>query len=156
MGAGIPGAGGRGSGFPGAGGMGGGPTDGGFGSGLPGAGQVGPGATGPEFSTAQLFVYKRKGGIRMEFLVNEDGRVAQISVAAPAGKTLPNAITSKGIKLGSNYQNVLSRYGFPERLRNLPGYRFQEAYFSKVHHAAFTFDALKKMQCVRMTIALAD
>ncbi len=95
-------------------------------------------------------------------MVNEDGRVAQISVAAPAAKTaianktISGAVTSKRVRLGTPYQQVLSTYGTPERHRLLPGFRFMEAYFSKNYHSAFTFDTQQGLKCVRITIALAD
>jgi len=127
------------------------------GPGLGGPGALGGG--GPEYSSAVLWIYKRPNQIRYEFLINEDGRVAQISVAAPHDKRPPAAVraaTSKAITIGSPYSNVLAAYGYPERTRLLPGMRFNEAYYSKNYHAAFTFDMLKKMKVVRITIALAD
>ncbi len=155
----MPGAMAPGAGYPGM--PGGIPGEGAFGAegaGLPGAGQQ-----LPEFSTAVLWIYKRndvKGGkdtVRLEFLINEDGRVAQIAVAAPAGKSYPGVKTSKGVALNSSYQKVLEAYGFPEKTRLLPGFRFMEAYYTKNYHAAFTFDMQKpNMPCVRLTIALAD
>lgn len=153
---GMPGLGAPGLGGPGLGGPG---MPGGEGGEVPGAAQQ----QLPEFSTAVLWIYKRddmkggKGTIRLEFLINEDGRVAQIAVAAPAGKTYPGVRTSKGIALNTSYQRVLEAYGFPEKTRLLPGFRFMEAYYTKNHHAAFTFDMQKpNMPCVRITIALAD
>lgn len=149
-------------GYPGAPG-----APGGFG-GFPGAGPEGSagypgapgaaGATGPEYSNAILWIYKRPNGVRLEFLINEDGRVAQISVAAPAGKTFPNSKTARNVALGSTLNKVMESYGYPERHRMLPGLRFYEVYYTKNHHAAFTLDTTDKtgMKVVRITIALAD
>jgi hypothetical protein len=110
----------------------------------------------PEYSTAVLWIYKRPGNVRLEFLINEDGRVAQISVAAPAGVSYPGTRTSRGVSLNSTFAQVMEAYGNPERHRMLPGLRFYEAYYSKNYHAAFTFDTQKNMRTVRITIALAD
>ena len=158
---GYPGApggypGGAGGGYPGSPGL---PTLPGAGGGYPGApgGQQGAGQS-PEFSSAIMWIYK-KGRVRMDFLMNEDGRVAQISCSAPLGTRYPYAKTRKGITLGSTYASVIQKYGFPEKTRILPGYnyRFTEAYYTKGYHAAFTFDNHQaKNQVVRITVALAD
>lgn len=139
-------------GYPGAPGLEGAP------GGYPGAPGATGAATGPEYSNAILWIYKRPNGVRLEFLINEDGRVAQISVAAPAGKTFPNSKTSRNVALGSTLNKVMESYGYPERHRMLPGLRFYEVYYTKNHHAAFTLDTTDKtgMKVVRITIALAD
>lgn len=159
-GGGYPGGGG---GYPGGGG--GGYPGGGSGiPALPPAGGFGDGggsaaSQGPEYANAVLWIYKRPGNIRLEFLINEDGRVAQISAAAPTDKPLktvpPGIRTAHGVTLGSTYGQVLAAYGNPERYRMLPGGRFHEVYYTKNNHAAFTFD-LKTMKVARITIALAD
>ena len=169
-----------GSGYPGAGGFPGAPGGAGGYPGAPGGfpgGEFGPGGPGapgafgapgaggpamPEYSNAILWIYKLKNDARLEFLINEDGRIAQISLAAPADKSttvskgLAGAKTSKNISLGSNLTRVMDAYGYPERHRILPGLRFYEVYYSKNYHAAFTFDTQKSMRCVRITIARAD
>jgi hypothetical protein len=159
---------------PGMRGMGGRRTDddaGGMMGGMPGMGGMGGamgGAMGgsaatnmPEYSTATLWIYKRPNDVRLEFLINEDGRVAQISAAAPANQAakaaaIAGARTARGVTLGTPFSRVTDSYGYPERFRMLPGLRFYETYFTKNYHAAFTFDTLKNMKCVRITIALAD
>jgi hypothetical protein len=154
----LPPAGGSGGpeGFPGMGAM---PGPGGM------MGAPGGSSTGPETSSALLWIYN-KGTTRLEFLINEDGKVAQISVAAPA-KNLVKTVTTKmgkpvavktarGVTLGSGYNSVVERYGFPERTRLIMGGRFDESYFTKDYHAAFTVDALKDRKVVRITITLAD
>ena len=110
-------------------------------------------------------VNHHSGRVRLEFLINEDGRVAQISVAAPI-KSVPTTIpslhgpvavkTSRGIRLGSGYATVVSRYGFPERTRKIPGGRFDESYYTRNYHCAFTEDSLAGNRVVRITITLAD
>jgi hypothetical protein len=146
---------------PAAGGAGGGgfpglmgPNMGGGDAGFPGG--AGGGVNMPEYSNAILWIYKRPQNVRLEFLINEDGRVAQISAAAPAGTPYTGARTAKGVTLGSSLNRVMAAYGYPERHRMLPGNRFYEAYYTRNHHAAFTFDTEKNFQCVRITIALAD
>lgn len=129
-----------------------------------GGGEGDTGAAGPEVSSALLWVYKKPGNVRLEFLINEDGRVAQISVAAPfkgAPLTIPSrkgpvrVQTSHGIRLGSGYQAVLANYGFPERTR-VAG-RFDESYYTRNYHAAFSYDSQSPgHQVVRITITLAD
>ncbi len=48
----------------------------------------------------------------LEFIINPDGRVTQISAF---GSDWPTVKTAKGITLGvSTYKNVLAKYGFPE------------------------------------------
>lgn len=146
-----------GSGMMGSGMMGPGMGSGMMGYGAEAGGSMGlPGAGGPEYSNAILWIYNRPGNVRLEFLINEDGRVAQISAAAPAGKSYPSAKTSKGVRLGSSMQQVMGAYGNPERYRMIPGGRFLELYYTKANHAAFTFDTTKQMKVVRITIALAD
>lgn len=149
-------------GYPGApGGYPGAPGGPGGEFGAPGGYPGAPGGTGqasgPEYSNAILWIYKRKD-VRLEFLINEDGKVAQISVAAPSGKTYPNSKTSRNVSLGSTLNRVMEAYGYPERHRMLPGLRFYEVYYTKNNHAAFTLDTSDKkgMKVVRITIALAD
>ncbi|MFN3650259.1 MAG: hypothetical protein ACK47B_11830 [Armatimonadota bacterium] len=140
---------------PGAGGMS--PFGGGSPFGGPAADMGGGGAAGPEYSNAILWVYKRPGSVRLEFLINEDGRVAQISAVAPVNRLFKPATTAKGVTLGSSFSTVMSRYGNPERHRMLPGGRFYEAYYLKNYHTAFAFDTNKgQMKVVRITVALAD
>ncbi|MBI3909616.1 MAG: hypothetical protein HY320_01625 [Armatimonadetes bacterium] len=111
----------------------------------------------PAVSSALLWRYNKAGDVRLEFLVNEDGRVAQISVAAPPGKAFPQARTSKGVSLGSSYMQVLNAYGFPEQTKMLAGGRYQEAWYSKDYRVAFTLENIAGSQrVVRITIALQD
>ena len=64
--------------------------------------------------------------------------------------------TSRGIRLGSNYAAVVSKYGFPERTRKIPGGRFDESYYTRNYHCAFTEDTLGANRVVRITVTLAD
>jgi hypothetical protein len=150
-------------GLPGGyGGPGGGSTGGGppvlppVGGGYPGA----PGAPGygDPGSTSGIqitgvgngieWIYNRPNGVTLAFIINEDGRVAQISVS---GRSFASARTAKGVSLGAPYNRVLALYGFPQQ--HLVGGYFVEAYYTKNHHASFTFVNGK---LVRITIALAD
>ena len=118
----------------------------------------GPGAPGSELPTgAQVqgvgngaeWIYNRPGGTTLAFIINEDGRVAQISVSS--SKPFPAARTARGITLGTDYKRVLSTYGWPQT--QLIGGYYVETYYTKNHHASFTF---VKGKLVRITIALAD
>jgi hypothetical protein len=109
--------------------------------------QGGGGLTG--VGNGAEWIYNRPGGTTLAFIINEDGRVAQISVSS--GKAFPAARTAKGITLGAGYNTVLMKYGYPQS--QLVGGYFVETYYQKNHHAAFTF---VKGKLVRITIALAD
>jgi hypothetical protein len=79
------------------------------------------GATGDTSGASQQgnavkWVYVRPNGGTLEFWINEDGRVAQIAASGPSG----TAVTSKGIKLGSTYAQVLTSYGPAEMYRDAP------------------------------------
>jgi len=95
------------------------------------------------------WIYHRPGGVTMAFIINEDGRVAQISVSS--AKPFPAARTARGITLGTDLKRVLNVYGWPP-FQYVGGY-LVEAYYTKNHHASFTF---VKGKLVRITIALAD
>jgi hypothetical protein len=95
------------------------------------------------------WIYRRPGGVNLAFIINEDGRVAQISVSS--AKPWGSARTSKGVTLGAGYNSVLMKYGYPQS--QLVGNYFVETYYTKNHHAAFTF---VRGKLVRITIALAD
>jgi hypothetical protein len=152
-------------GFPGAPGGFGGPA-GGFGG--PASGFGGQNQQQPSQGNAAMWTYRRQGGVTMEFLINEDGLVAQISVS---GRTYPTS-TSKGIRLGSGYSQVLTKYGFPDSHRIMAlgqsgvqqaampyssvvksGGQVQQVTYSSKHNAAFT---LLNNKVVRMTVALAE
>jgi hypothetical protein len=96
------------------GGPGYGPPGGGGGYGGPGGYGGGDGTTTGGGVLAQgnavQWVYLRPGGASLEFWINEDGRVAQIAATGRTG----NAVTSKGVKLGSTYPQVLKAYGMAE------------------------------------------
>lgn len=124
----------------------------GYGGGYGDPGAAGAGAGGLTVTgvgNGAEWIYNRPGGVTLAFIINEDGRVAQISVSS--SKPYPAARTSKGVGIGANYSRVLMKYGYPER--QLVGGYFVEAYYPKNHHAAFTFVQGK---LVRITIALAD
>jgi hypothetical protein len=148
--------------------MGGGPGmpggPGGFG-GDPNAGFGGQ-AGGQTVGNAVLWVYRRPGGVLMEFLINEDGLVAQISISGLKGP----GRTAKGVGLGTDFKTVLTRYGSPEQylistvnaagVQNVnpaaavkAGGQVTQVYYPKRHHAAFTF---LNNRIVRITVALAE
>lgn len=101
------------------------PTPGALPGALPELGSM-PGAQ-PGSSTGALPVITRKGPpeVRwiyriaanktlktLEFIINPDGRIMQISAFASDWPTMK---TSKGIAIGaSTYKDVLAKYGFPE------------------------------------------
>jgi hypothetical protein len=95
------------------------------------------------------WIYNRPGGTTLAFIINEDGRVAQISVSS--SKPFPAARTAKGVSLGTDYKHVLITYGWPQT--QLIGGYYSESYYTKSDHASFTF---VKGKLVRITIALAD
>jgi hypothetical protein len=95
------------------------------------------------------WIYNRPGGVTMAYVINEDGRVAQISVSS--AKPFPAARTALGVSLGADFKRVLAAYGWPPF--QYVGGSLVEAYYTKNHHASFTF---VKGKLVRITIALAD
>jgi hypothetical protein len=124
--------------------------------------------TGPSVGNAAIWIYNRPGGVTFEFLINEDGLVAQISLS---GRSY-NAALSRGIRLGSSYSQLLNIYGFPDRHLILtvgqigvqPAALSQAAMvrsnnqanqvtYSSKHNVAFT---LLNGRVVRMTVALAE
>jgi hypothetical protein len=151
------------------GGFPGGPAgSGGFGGFGGASGGFGGGTQQPSVGNAALWTYRRQGGVTLEFLINEDGLVAEISLS---GRTFP-ASTGRGIHLGSGYSQLLTTYGFPDSHRILSinqtgvqptampyssvvksgGQATQVTYTTK-HNVAFT---LLNNQVVRMTVALAE
>jgi hypothetical protein len=70
-------------------------------------------AGGGQQGNAVKWVYARPNGGSLEFWINEDGRVAQIAATGRTG----TATTSKGVRLGSTYSQVLKLYGAPETHR---------------------------------------
>lgn len=161
----------------GAGGFPGGPGEAAGGpGGFPGAGGGFGGAAGgfggqqqqPSVGNAAMWTYRRQGGVTMEFLINEDGLVAEISVS---GRSFGTS-TGKGIRLGSGYSALLNTYGFPDSHRIISiaqsgvqpaampyssvvrsGGQVTQVTYSSKHNVAFT---LLNNQVVRMTVALAE
>jgi hypothetical protein len=78
-------------------------------------GEIGAAGSGQQ-GNAVKWVYARPNGASLEFWINEDGRVAQIAATGRTG----NAVTSKGIRLGSDYKQVLKAYGPPESYTTSP------------------------------------
>jgi hypothetical protein len=129
-----------------------------------GGGQTG----GVTVGNAAQWTYRRSKGVTYEFLINEDGLVAQITVA---GQTDASRM-GLGARLGSSYSDILRLYGYPEThlMTTVGGAGLQQgqASFSGImrsggqvtqvtypdkHHVAFT---LLNQRVVRMTVALAE
>ena len=122
------------------------------GPGMPGASEIPQGPGGVQVQgvgNGAEWIYNRPGGVTLAFIINEDGRVAQISVSS--SKAFPAARTSRGVTIGTDYKRVLTAYGWPQT--ELMGGYYVETYYTKNHHASFTF---VKGKLVRITIALAD
>ncbi|MEN6370998.1 MAG: hypothetical protein ABFD64_03210 [Armatimonadota bacterium] len=123
---------------------------------LPGVDTGAPGAPGtsgnngtqqnqPTESTVS-WTYDLQSGTTLEFLISESGRVIQITVGGDQPFALSK--TSKGIKLGSYYKDVIFKYGYPEKQQSLG--RFLMAKYTDKHRCLFIF--LEK-KLVGITIA---
>jgi hypothetical protein len=141
---------------------------GGSSGGMGGFGEAGAGTGGPQGGTAVLWTYRRPKGVTYEFLINEDGLVAQIALTGQADAHR----TGRGVGLGSDFKTVMLRYGQPTQylitgvaqsgvqqvsvsqaalLKS--GGQVTQIFYPKSHHAAFTFLANR---AVRVVIALAE
>lgn len=94
------------------------------------------------------WVYKFPKNKTLEFIISPDGRVVQISAF---GVEWPGVATSKGIRLGQTYKDVIMAYGFPESHAR-SGVELLARYPEK-HRAVFTFVG---KSLVGITIALMD
>ncbi|MCL6519728.1 MAG: hypothetical protein K6T99_07840 [Armatimonadetes bacterium] len=94
------------------------------------------------------WIYRFPKNHTLEFIINPDGIVIQI---AAFGVDWPGIGTSKGIKLGSTYKDVIMKYGYPESHQK-SGMQMVTKYIEK-NRVAFTF--LGKT-VVGITIALWD
>ncbi|MHB1000625.1 MAG: hypothetical protein ACYC27_15400 [Armatimonadota bacterium] len=79
-----------------------------------------PGMTGGTQSTTTTntevtWVYKFSKGRMLEFIINSQGRVLQISAY---GAEWAGLSTGMGIKLGNSYKDVIRVYGWPEKHEN--------------------------------------
>lgn len=113
----------------------------------------GPGAPGaPQGQSTVVeqqvtWTYDMTDGTTVEFIISETGRVVQITVGGDRPFALSR--TTKGIKLGSYYKDVIFKYGYPES-HSYAG-RFLRASYADKHRVVFTF--LGK-RLVGITIAL--
>lgn len=98
--------------------------------------------------TEVTWVYKFPKNRILEFIINPDGYVIQI---AAFGVDWPGIVTSKGIKLGSTYKDVILKYGYPESHQQ-SGYQMVTKYVER-NRVAFTFVG---KTVVGITIALWD
>lgn len=135
--------------YPGVEGLGGLPAPPGFGlPGMPGApGTPGePGQTGP-VEQQVTWTYDLADGTTVEFIISDTGHVIQVTVGGARAYVFSR--TSKGIKLGDSYKDVILKYGYPES-HSYAG-RFLRASFADKHRCVFTFLGNK---LVGITIAL--
>lgn len=58
------------------------------------------------------WIYRFDKNKTLEFIISPDGRVVQI---AAFGAEWPGVGTSKGVRLGQTYKDVVLRYGYPEQ-----------------------------------------
>jgi hypothetical protein len=99
------------------------------------------------------WTYDLQDGTTVEFIISGSGRVIQITVGGDRPFTLSK--TSKGIKLGSYYKDVIFNYGYPES-HSYVG-RFLRASYAEDHRVVFTFygpGAQEVKKVVGITIAL--
>ncbi len=122
-------------------------------SGLPGMpampGMPGGSQTGQPILTEEqvTWTYDLTNGTTLEFIISENGKVIQITVGGEQAYT--GSKTSKGIKLGSYYKDVIFKYGYPERQEKVG--RFIRASYADKDRVVFTFLGKK---LVGVTIAL--
>lgn len=94
------------------------------------------------------WIYRFPKNRTLEFVINPDGVVIQI---AAYGVEWPGLATSKGIKLGSTYRDVILKYGYPESHQRT-GLQMVTKYVER-NRVAFTFIG---RTVVGITIALMD
>jgi hypothetical protein len=82
-----------------------------------------------------LWTYELQNGITLEFIISDSGRVVQVTVGGDQPFALSK--TSKGIKIGSYYKDVIFKYGYPEK-QVMTG-RFLRASYADKHRCVFTF-----------------
>jgi hypothetical protein len=121
--------------------------------GLPGQGTF-PGVPGTEqqaqpvlFEQEVTWSYDLPDGTTVEFIISGNGRVIQITVGGDQPYALSK--TSKGIKLGNNYKDVILKYGYPEYQIHVG--RFLRASYADKQRCVFTF---LNNKLVGVTIAL--
>lgn len=93
------------------------------------------------------YTYDLKDGTTVEFIISGSGRVIQITVGGDEPFALSK--TSKGIKLGKSYKDVIFKYGYPESQTQVG--RFLRASYADKHRCVFTF---LNNKLVGITIAL--
>jgi hypothetical protein len=123
------------------------------GLGMPGAAPGAPapgqdGSTPPPGTEQQItWTYDLAGGTTLEFLVSDKGVVVQITAGGSGNYAL--AKTSKGVKFGTLYKDVVMKYGFPEQHAKIN--KFTRASYADKHRVVFTF---LKQKVVGITVAL--
>lgn len=122
------------------------------GLGMPGSpGPVTPGPGGPGAQPAnteqQITWTYDKGQTTLEFLVSDKGVVVQITAAGNGN--FPLAKTTKGVKFGTPYKDVVMKYGFPEGHIRIG--KYVRASYADKDRVVFTF---LKEKVVAITVAL--
>jgi hypothetical protein len=116
--------------------------------GMPGQGMPGTQTVQPAITEQQVtWTYDLPNGITVEFIISETGSVVQITVGGD--QPFASSRTSKGTKLGSNYKEVIFKYGYPEG-QSYAG-RFLRVSYADRHRVVFT---LLGKKVVGITIAL--
>jgi hypothetical protein len=99
------------------------------------------------------WTYDLPDGTTVEFIISQNGRVVQITVGGD--KPFKLSKTSKGIRLGSLYKEVVFKYGYPEEHWMVGS--FLQADYTDKHRVMFTFcgpDPGQVKKLVGITIAL--
>lgn len=93
--------------------------------------------TGKETEAEQMVTwrYAFPTGITVDFAITAGGSVTRIEVSGLV--QWASSKTSRGIKLGSTYKDVLFKYGYPESQEQVGN--FLRAYYLNKYHVIFTF-----------------
>jgi hypothetical protein len=118
-----------------------------FGGGQPGSPAGTSTTAAPDTPSTVTYVYVTKS-VTIDFTVSPDGRVIQITVA---GERNSNVRTSRGVTLGSPYDAVVAKYGFPETQDTAGG--VLTAKYTDRAHVAFQFFNFK---VVSITVAAVE
>jgi hypothetical protein len=119
----------------------------GAGSAMPGTGQVGPQGPGPNQEEQIIWTYDMHQGTTLEFILSDKGVVVQITAGGNGNFAL--AKTTKGVKFGTPYKDVVMKYGFPETHTTLG--KFVRTSYADKDRVVFTFMHEK---VVGITVAL--
>ena len=110
-------------------------------------GQPDQGQQAPNTEQQITWSYDRPGGTTIEFIISDKGLIVQITAGGNGNFAL--AKTSKGVKFGTSYKDVVLKYGFPEGHTKIG--KFVRASYADKDHVLFTF---MKEKVVGITVAL--